>query len=145
MLTMRPNFLAIMPSTVSLIMKIGPSMLLLTAEIHAASSQSRKLPVGGPPALLIRMSGSGQSLSTAARPSSLIMSAASGVTLAPVALRISSATASMFSRVRATMVSSTPSLASDKAQALPSPALAPPTMALRPAIPKSILSFSSFR
>ncbi|MDD4998399.1 MAG: hypothetical protein PHI99_09620 [Syntrophales bacterium] len=66
------------------------------------------------------------------------MSAATGVTLASVAERISSAAASMLASGRATMITSTPSRASDIAQALPKPALAPPMMAFSPAIPKSM-------
>jgi hypothetical protein len=67
MLTMRPKRRAIMPSTVALMSSIGVSMLASSARIHAARSQSRKSPGGGPPALLIRMSGSGTAASAAAR------------------------------------------------------------------------------
>ena len=68
MLTMRPNFRAIMPSTVALISSIGVSMLASIALIQSSRVQLRKSPGGGPPALLIRMSGSGQAFSAASRP-----------------------------------------------------------------------------
>jgi len=133
-----------MPSTVSLIMKTAASMLPLSAAIQASRFQSRKFPAGGPPELLTMMSGSGHALSAAARPSSVVMSIATGVTLTPVAALISSAAASMLAAVRATMVTSTPSRASDIAHALPKPALAPPMMAFLPAIPKFMLLPPSF-
>ena len=53
MLTMRPNFRAIMPSTVALISSIGVSMLASIALIQSSRVQLRKSPGGGPPALLI--------------------------------------------------------------------------------------------
>ena len=68
MLTMRPNFRAIMPSTVALISSIGVSMLASIALIQSSRVQLRKSPGGGPPALLIRISGSGQAFSAASRP-----------------------------------------------------------------------------
>ena len=68
MLTMRPKRRAIIPSTTARISMIGVTMLSLTAFCHAASSQSRKSPIGGPPALLTRMSGAGHAARTAARP-----------------------------------------------------------------------------
>src|ERR1700756_2617683 len=83
MLTMRPNLRAHMPSTVALISMIGVSMLALTAFCQSSTVHSRKSPCGGPPALLIRMSGSGQAASAAVRPASVVMSPATGVTLAP--------------------------------------------------------------
>ena len=66
---MRPNLRAIMPSTVALISSIGVSMLASIALIQSSRVQLRKSPGGGPPALLIRMSGLGQAFSAAARPS----------------------------------------------------------------------------
>ena len=68
MLTMRPNLRDIMPSTVALISSIGVSMLASIALIQSSRVQLRKSPGGGPPALLTRMSGSGQAFSTASRP-----------------------------------------------------------------------------
>ena len=67
--------------------------------------------------------------SAAARPSGVVMSAATAVTLAPAALRISAAVASSASPPRATMTRSTPSRASAKAQPLPIPLLAAQTSA----------------
>ena len=78
MLTMRPNFRSIMPSMTDLIRKIGASMLASTAVIHMSRSQSRKSPRGGPPLLFTRISGAGHAASAAARPSSLVMSPATG-------------------------------------------------------------------
>ena len=68
MLTMRPNLRAIMPSTVALISSIGVSMLASSALIQSSRVQLRKSPGGGPPALLTRISGSGQAFSAASRP-----------------------------------------------------------------------------
>ncbi len=76
MLTMRPKRRAIIPSTVALISSIGVSMFASSAQSHAARSQSRKSPGGGPPALLIRMSGAPQVASAAVRPSGVVMSQA---------------------------------------------------------------------
>src|SRR5262249_24064345 len=67
MLTIRPNRLVIMPSTVALIRKIGVSMLASSARSHASRSHSRKSPGGGPPALFTRMSGLGHAWSSCAR------------------------------------------------------------------------------
>src|SRR5256885_10664058 len=84
MLTMRPNPRAAMPSTVALISSMGVSMLASTALSQAARSQSRKSPGGGPPALVTTMSkstpGPPAADSTAARPSSVGMSAATAST-----------------------------------------------------------------
>ena len=90
-----------MPSTVALISMIGVSMLALTAFCQSSIAQSRKSPCGGPPALLTRMSGSGQAASACWRPSSVVMSPATAVTLAPVSRRISAAVCSSVSAVRA--------------------------------------------
>ena len=78
---MRPNFRAIMPSTVALISSIGVSMLASIALIQSSRVQLRKSPGGGPPALLIRMSGSGQAFSAASRPAGVVMSPATSVTV----------------------------------------------------------------
>ena len=63
------------------------------------------------------MSGSGQAASAAARPASVVMSPATGVTVTPVAARISAAVRSSTSAPRAVMTTSTPSRASAMAQA----------------------------
>ncbi len=104
MFTIRPNLRSIMPSTVALIKSIGVSMLASRAAIQILRSHWRKSPGGGPPALLMRISGAGQAARAAARPSSVVISAATAVTRAPVARRISSAVASRVWAVRATMV-----------------------------------------
>ena len=141
MLTMRPNLRAIMPSTVALISSIGVSMLASIALIQSSRVQLRKSPGGGPPALLTRMSGSGQASSAAARPSGVVMSPATAVTLTPVlALRISSAVFFSASAPRAVSVTCTPSRASAMAQARPRPLLDAQTMARRPLIPRSTVS-----
>ena len=73
MLTIRPNFRSIMPSITALMRKIGASMLPSTAAIHMSRSHSRKSPRGGPPLLLIRISGAGHAASAAARPASVVI------------------------------------------------------------------------
>ncbi len=142
MLTMRPKRRAIMPSTTARMSRIGVSMFASSALIQASRSHWRKSPGGGPPALLTRMSGAGQALSAAARPSSVAMSPATAVTSHLEALRSSSAVASSASRPRAVMTRFTPSRASDIAQPLPSPLEAAHTSAVRPRIPRSMFSSS---
>ena len=139
MLTMRPNLRSIMPSTTALISMMGVTMLPFTAFIQAVSSHSRKSPRGGPPALFTRMSGSGHAASTLARPSGVVMSAATAVTVRPVAERISAAVASSSLAVRELITKSTPFLASDIAQAFPSPLLAAHTIAFLSLMPRSMV------
>src|SRR6185312_7303908 len=81
MLTMRPKRRAIILSTVARISSIGVSMLASSALIQTSRFHSRKSPGGGPPALLTRMSGSGQEANAALRPSAVVMSQATVVTL----------------------------------------------------------------
>src|SRR5579871_4546292 len=146
MLTMRPNLRAIMPSTVALISSIGVSMLASIALIQSARVQLRKSPGGGPPALLTRMSGSGQAFSTASRPAGVVMSPTISVTVTPGFIwRISSAVFFSTSAPRAVSVTCTPSLASAMAQARPNPLLDAQTMARRPLIPRSTVSLPSIR
>src|SRR5262245_7816325 len=141
MLTMRPNLRAIMPSTVALISSIGVSMLASIALIQSSRVQLRKSPGGGPPALLMRISGSGQALSTCSRPAGVVMSPTISVTVMPgFFFRISSAVAFSASAPRAVSVPCTPSLASAIAQARPSPLLEAQMMARRPLIPRSTVS-----
>jgi hypothetical protein len=83
------------------------------------------------------MSGLGQAASSALRPSSVVTSHTTGVTLAPVALSCL-AVALRASAPRAQMVTSTPSRASASAQPLPSPFEAAHTIAFLPLMPKSI-------
>src|SRR4029453_15158982 len=63
MFTMRPKPRFIMPSTDALMNSMGVSMLASIALIQSSRFQSRKLPGGGPPALLTTMSGSGPAAS----------------------------------------------------------------------------------
>ena len=83
MFTTRPNSRSIMPSTVARMSSMAVSMLALSAAFQSSRVHSRKSPGGGPPALLTRMSGSGQAASTAARPSGVVMSPGTAVTRAP--------------------------------------------------------------
>jgi hypothetical protein len=118
---MRPNFRAIMPSSVALISAIGASMLLSSALIQSSRSNFRKSPGGGPPALLTRMSGAGQAARRASRPSLVVTSAMTVFGRLPVADAISSAALSSTSARRAAINRFTPSHASAIALALPSP------------------------
>jgi len=120
-LTMRPNFRAIMPSSVALIRAIGASMLPSSALIQSSRSNFRKSPGGGPPALLTRISGAGQAAKMASRPSFVVTSAMTVLCRLPVADAISSAALSRTSPRRAAIKRVTPSRASAIALALPSP------------------------
>src|SRR5215475_928861 len=137
-LMMRPKPRAIMPSTVKRIISIGASIIASSASIQVSRVQLRKSPGVGPSALFSRMSGSGQAASAAPRPASVVISAAVAVTRTPVAARISPAVRSSTSRLRATMVTSTPSFATAMAAALPNPRLAPQRSAFLPRMPRSI-------
>ena len=132
MFTIRPKPRAAMPSTTAFIRKIGVSMLASIAAIHMSRSQSRKSPGGGPPALLMRMSGSGQAARAASRPATVAMSPAEIVTRTPVRARISAAVASSGPALRAVIVTCTPSSAKAIAQARPNPLLAAHTSAVLP-------------
>ncbi len=81
---MRPNRRAIMPSTVALISSIGVSMLASIALIQSSRVQLRKSPGGGPPALVIRISGWGKLSARLSRPPRVVMSQATAVTVTPV-------------------------------------------------------------
>jgi hypothetical protein len=85
------------------------------------------------------MSGFGHAASAWALPSGVVMSPTRVVTLAPVALRISSAVASSASRPRAVMKSWTPSCASANAHPLPRPFDAAQTSAVLPRMPRSMV------
>ncbi len=117
MFTMRPKRRAIMPSTVARISAIGVSMLASSAAIQSSRDHSRKSPGLGPPALVTSMSGSGQAASSACLPASVVTSAATVTTEAPVSRRIASAAASSVAAVRAAITRFTPSRANDSAQA----------------------------
>src|SRR5579864_7215006 len=115
-------------------------MLPMTPSSIFWRSSSRKSRNGGPALLLTRMSGSGQAANSAFWPSAEATSAATGMTLAPVALRSSSAVAFRRSLSRPLITTSQPASASRCAQARPSPRLDAHTIALRPAIPRSMPS-----
>ncbi|MCY1215789.1 hypothetical protein D9M72_276440 [compost metagenome] len=119
MLTMRPKPRFAMPSTVALMSSMGVSMLASTALIHASRSQLRKSPGGGPPALVTTMSKSWPSANTAARPASVVMSAATCLTKGPDGPATATscfAAASSASAPRATITTLTPSRTSASAQ-----------------------------
>src|SRR5690606_40906245 len=101
--------------------------------------QSVHTPGGGPPALLTRISARPPSASsTAARPSPVVISAATGVTETPCFVAISCAAASSASAPRALMTRSTPASARASADARPSPLDAGQTRPRLPLIPRSI-------
>src|SRR5258708_2026538 len=84
------------------------------------------------------MSGSGHAAMSVARPASVLISATTGVTRAPVALAISDTASSRAPALRALMNTEQPSRASAVAQALPSPLEEAQTIALRPLMPRSM-------
>src|ERR1700735_239076 len=114
------------------------TMLAMTPSIIFCRSRSRKTRNGGPALLLTRMSGSGQAARRAFWPSGEATSAATAMILAPVALRSSAAVASSCSLLRPLMTTSQPASARWCAQPRPRPLLDAQTMALRPAIPRSM-------
>src|SRR5580704_2028343 len=140
MLTMRPNFLATIGSIAFWISSTATIMLAMTPSIIFSRSRSRKSRNGGPALLFTRMSGSGQAANSAFWPSGEATSAATAMILAPVALRSSAAVASSCSLLRPLMTTSQPASASRWAQPRPRPLLDAQTMALRPAIPRSMPS-----
>jgi hypothetical protein len=76
MLTTRPQPRAIIPGSTACISAMGVSMLASSARMKSSRLQSAHSPGGGPPALVTRMSTCGPAAaSTAARPSSVVMSA----------------------------------------------------------------------
>ena len=142
MLTMRPKPRWAMPSTVALISSMGVSMLASMALSQASRSQSRKSPGGGPPALVTTMSkavpGPPATPKAAARPSGVVMSAATVSTVGALAglpaqaTRMADAASASVSAPRATITTLAPSAASAWAQPRPSPLLAPHTSAHLP-------------
>src|ERR1051326_7175917 len=138
MLTMRPKPRAAMPSSVSRIISIGPSIMSSSAAIQSCRDQVRKSPGSGPCELVIRMSGAGHAAIAASRPAAVVRSAATAETFTAVACAMAAPLCSKTSRVRATMTRLTPSRASASAHALPRPRLAPHTSAVLPAIPRFI-------
>ena len=113
-------------------------MLAVTPSSICWRVSSRKSRGGGPALLLTRMSGSGAAANSAACPSGVATSAATAVTLAPVMALISSAVACTTAASRPLTMTWHPACASAVAQARPSPRLDAQTMAVRPAIPRSI-------
>src|SRR5258705_5061780 len=123
---------------------MGDSMLASTALRQSSSEKFRKSPGGGPPAVLIRMSGSGQVGRRALRPSSVVTSQATGVGRVRVSFPISSAVASSASLPRAQIVRIAPSRARAVAQPLPNPLDAAQTMAFLPLMPRSMDAAPAF-
>src|SRR6185436_4126516 len=117
---------------------MGVIMLPSTALRQSSSAKSLKSPGGGPPALLMRMSGSGQAASSALRPASVVTAHTTGVTFTPVGPS-SLAVAWSASAPRAQIVTLTPSRASAWAQPLPNPFDAAQTMAFLPLMPRSMV------
>ncbi len=137
MLTMRPNLRAAMPSMVFWISSIATIMLPTTPSIICWRVSSRKSFSGGPPLLLTRMSGSAQAAKSCFWPSGVATSAITGVIFAPVLPSAAAASLSFFSS-RPLITTSHPASANALAQPKPSPRLEAQTMALRPAIPRSM-------
>src|SRR6266566_7256042 len=117
---------------------IATTMLAVTPSSICARVGSRYSRGGGPALLLTRMSGSGQAANKAAWPSALATSALTGMILAPVVFCSSAAVASSRAASSPLITTSQPAAASACAQARPSPRLEAHTMALRPAIPRSM-------
>ena len=84
MLTMRPNFLAVIRADRLLHQFDRDHHVGGDALEHLRARQLRKSRGGGPALLLTRMSGSGAAANSAACPSGVPTSAATAVTLAPV-------------------------------------------------------------
>ena len=78
-LTMRPKPRSTMPSTTLWISSIGVIMFMVTPASMASRSSSRKSLNGGPPLLLIKMSGFGQASRSKRCPSGVPTSARTGV------------------------------------------------------------------
>ena len=108
------------------------------AERKSSSVQSKKFPGGGPPLLLIKISGSGQAFIIFSLPSLVLWSVATPITFTPVAFLISSHEFSRQSYPRDYKNKSTHSQARAIALPLPIPALPPLIIAFFPLIPKSI-------
>ena len=138
MFRIRPKFRACMAGSTARISAMGVSMFASTARRQSSNSNCENSPCGGPPALVMRISGSGQAANSAARPASVVTSPWTVVTETPVSARIAAAVASSASPPRAEMTSETPSRASAKAQPRPSPLEAAQTTAVRPLMPRSI-------
>src|SRR5437588_2421558 len=91
------------------------------------------------------MSGSGIAANSAAWPAGVETSATTGVTFAPVVLAMSAAVPSVLAWSRPLTTTSQPASASRCAQARPNPRLDAQTMALRPAMPRSIANSPQVR
>ena len=137
-LTIRPKPRSAIPSTVACISSSGVTMFCVTPASIASRSSSRKSRRGGPPLLLIRISGSGQASSRARCPSGVETSAATACTVAPHSARIASAVASNVVASRPLTTTSHPSRARCIAQPRPKPRDDAQTIALRPSSPKSM-------
>ena len=81
MLTILPHFLLIIIGRTFLIRSIGVNILEFKAFKKSSRTQSDQIPGGGPPALLINISGESQASSILFFPSSVVMSHAIAVIL----------------------------------------------------------------
>src|SRR5262245_36426824 len=138
MLTMRPKRFATMGSMAFWMSSIATTMLAVTPSMSCSRVSSRKSRKGGPALLLTRMSGRGQAANRAAWPCGVATSAVTARTVAPVLSRNSLAVISRRLTSRPLTTTSQPACASAIAQARPRPRLEAHTMALRPAIPRSM-------
>ena len=136
--TMRPNPFAAIESITCCIRLIGVSIFIFTPSIMAFLSSWRKSFNGGPALLFTKISGSGQAASSAICPSSVLTSAATGITDTPVDSSISFATRASRCSFKPLITRLTPASASACAQARPRPRLDAHTMACFPLIPKSM-------
>src|SRR5690242_15424291 len=117
----------------------GATMFASTAASQSALLISWNARGLGPALLLTRMSGSGQAASSADRPASVVTSPTTGVTSPFATLRMPAAASSSRPRSRPLTTTCTPSAASASAQARPKPLRDAQMMAVRPAIPRSML------
>ncbi len=113
-------------------------MFASRALIQSSEVNVRKSPAGGPPALLIRISGEAVTSSANDLPSTDVISAATVFTSTLEAFLIFCAATSSASCPRATKTILTPSSASASAHAKPKPLLPAQTKAHFPFKPKSI-------
>src|SRR5271169_4743788 len=137
-LMIRPNLRSAMPGASAWTRAIGVSMFdstpLRTSSRVIWSSGLN----GGPPLLLTRMSASGQAAISSARVAGSSRSPRISRILTPVASRSSRPVRASASASRPLRTMAHPASASARAQARPKPLLDAQTIALRPAIPRSM-------
>ena len=138
MLTMRPNLRCVIGSITFWISSIATIMLAITPSIICWRVSSRKSRNGGPALLLIRMSGSGQAANSAFWPGRRRHVGDYRDDLGPGLLGKFGGGGVERLGVAAVDHDLAAGCASARAQALPSPRLEAQTMALRPAIPRSM-------